>query len=205
MSSSRTIQIVRPDVVYSGNSFSIPIPRDADNIQNPAFPTIEARNETKEEGDEKYDTSIDAQNMLKGGRENYADFTHISIPFSSASYMKGAYICHGGRSPSKHLIFTFTSSTGEKTSKQYNFPDWRGCHWWLLPIDLADVVLCEITGRGREGECFAIQSLVFFREETADETLGRETREHLLERLWSIESPRVKAEFVKEADSKSLG
>ncbi|GKT20111.1 hypothetical protein ADUPG1_011651 [Aduncisulcus paluster] len=92
-----------------------------------------------------------------------------------------------------HLIFTLTSSKGEKTSKKYEFPGFEGFHWHFLPVDLPDVVLCEITGKGREKEYFEIQSLVFIsREETFEETLSREVKE----KLWS-EAQVVKPEFVK--------
>ncbi|GKT18515.1 hypothetical protein ADUPG1_004261, partial [Aduncisulcus paluster] len=86
--------------------------------------------------------------MMKGV-DNDGHFTHISIPFSSSSPMKGAYIClRGDSSPLLDLSFTLTSSKGEKTSKKYEFPlfyECDGSRWYFLPVDLPDVVLCEIT------------------------------------------------------------
>ncbi|GKT37326.1 hypothetical protein ADUPG1_010133 [Aduncisulcus paluster] len=206
MSSSTDIQIVDPEFIHEGHGGCCPIPRDAPNIKSSEIPSIKAINETKEEDDEEYDQSVEAQKMMKG-EVNNGHFTHISIPFSSSSQMKGASICLNGLihwyhiSPPSHLTFTLTSSKGEKTSKKYEFPEFEGWHWYFLPVDLPDVVLCEITGKGREEEYFDIDSLVFIsREETSEEIKARKARE----KLWS-EAPVVKPEFVKEGDYKSEG
>ncbi|GKT27957.1 hypothetical protein ADUPG1_000312, partial [Aduncisulcus paluster] len=140
------------------------------------FPTIEAIDGTKEVGDEEYDQNSEAQKMMRG-EDNDGNFTHISIPFSSSSPMKGAYICLYGFThslPPSHLIFTLISSKGDKTSKKYEFPGFKGFPWYFLPVDLPDVVLCEITGKGREEEYFGIRSLVFIREETPEEIKSRD-------------------------------
>ncbi|GKT23370.1 hypothetical protein ADUPG1_012410, partial [Aduncisulcus paluster] len=123
-----------------------------------------------------------------------ATFTHISIPFPSPSSMKGAYICLNENYAPSHLIFALTSSKGEKTSKKYKFPEFEGKRWYFLPVDLPDVVLCEITGKGREKK-----------EETPEEIKSREAKE----KLW-FETSVVKAEFVKGVshllyDRKSFG
>ncbi|GKT34832.1 hypothetical protein ADUPG1_008112 [Aduncisulcus paluster] len=149
-----------------------------------------------EVGDEEYDQNSEAQKMMRG-EDNDGNFTHISIPFSSSSPMKGAYICLYGFThslPPSHLIFTLISSKGDKTSKKYEFPGFKGFPWYFLPVDLPDVVLCEITGKGREEEYFGIRSLVFIREETPEEIKSREASE----KLWS-ETQVVKPEF-KEVD-----
>ncbi|GKT35405.1 hypothetical protein ADUPG1_008574 [Aduncisulcus paluster] len=219
-STDAVIQTVGPEFVHEGDSNCCPIPGDAANIKSVAVPTIEAIDRTKEEGDheydqsseaidgtqeewhEKYDQSSNAQKMMKE-ECNDGHFTHISIPFSSFSPMKSAYICLDGGawiSPPSYLIFTLTSSKGEKTSKKYEFPGFRRKHWYFLPVDLPDVVLCEITGKGIDTEYFEIQSLVFIREETPEEIKSREARE----KLWS-EAPVVKPEFVKEGNWKSWG
>ncbi|GKT33136.1 hypothetical protein ADUPG1_007138 [Aduncisulcus paluster] len=194
------IQTVEPEFVHEGKHFCCPIPRDAPNVKGAAFPTIEAIDGTKGKGKYGYDRSSWAQKMMKG---EYYDvhYTHISIPFSSSSPMKGAYIClwDGHNLAPSHLIFTLTSSKGEKTSKKYEFPEFLGYNWYFLPVDLPDVVLCEITGKGREKESFGIISLVFIREETPEEIASREARE----KLWS-EAPVVKPEFVKEGDEDSI-
>ncbi|GKT26560.1 hypothetical protein ADUPG1_013399 [Aduncisulcus paluster] len=191
-STDAVIQTVEPEFIHEGTDSCCPIPGDGPNIKSAEFPTIKAIDGTKKEGD-KYDQSSNAQKMMKGGG-NYGQFTHISIPFSSSSRMKGAYIC---LYPStSHLIFTLTSSKGEKASRKYKFPEFETFHWYFLSVDLPDVVLCEITGKGREEECYKIESLVFIsREETPEEIKSREARE----KLWS-EAPVVKTEFIKEGD-----
>ncbi|GKT29669.1 hypothetical protein ADUPG1_014125 [Aduncisulcus paluster] len=195
------IQIVKPEFIHEGDYECCPIPIDSPNVKNPEFPTITGINETKEEDDEEYDQSVKAQDMMKGEINN-GHFTHISIPFSSSSQMKGAFICLNGLihqyhiSPPSHLIFTLTSSKGEKRSKKYKFPEFEAWHWYFLPVDLPDVVLCEITGKGRQKKYFDIDSLVFIcREETHEEIKARKAREE----LWS-EAPVVKPEFVKGGD-----
>ncbi|GKT31611.1 hypothetical protein ADUPG1_006004 [Aduncisulcus paluster] len=193
------IQTVEPEFVHEGNANCCPIPLDAPNIKGAEFPTIKAINGTEKEGKYGYDQSSKAQGMMKGDC-NYGQFTHISIPFSSSSPMKGAYICLDGDSLSpSHIIFTLTSSKGDKTLKKYEFPGFLGFHWYFLPVDLPDVVMCDITGKGRKEENFNIRSLVFIRKETPEEIKSREARE----KLWS-EAQVVKAEFVKEEDKDSI-
>ncbi|GKT33013.1 hypothetical protein ADUPG1_007041 [Aduncisulcus paluster] len=190
-----------PEFVLEGHCYCCPIPRDAPNIKSVEFPSIKAIDGTERKG-EKYDQSSTAQKMMKG-EHNDGQYTHISIPFSSSSPMKGAYICLYGdywTSPPSHLIFTLTSSKGDKTSKKYKFPKFEDYHWYFLPVDLPDVVLCEITGKGRFKQYFGIESLVFIRKETPEEIKACEARE----KLWS-EAPAVKPEFVKEGDGESQG
>ncbi|GKT17083.1 hypothetical protein ADUPG1_011034 [Aduncisulcus paluster] len=204
-STDAVIQTVEPEFVHEEdcNEVCCPIPRDSPDIKSTEFPTIKAIDGTKEDDDEKYDQSSNAQKMMK---EEYhvGHFTHISIPFFSSSPMKGAYICLNAgmySSTPSHLIFTLTSSKGEKTSAKYEFPGFYPYCWYFLPVDLPDVVLCEITGKGRKEECFRIESLIFIsREETHEEIKSREARE----KLWS-EAPVVKPEFVKEGDEESEG
>ncbi|GKT33587.1 hypothetical protein ADUPG1_007442 [Aduncisulcus paluster] len=192
-------------LLHEGDENSCPISRDSPNITSPQFLSIKAIYGTKGNEDRNYDQSFEAQAMMKG-EYNKGVFTHISIPFSSSSPMKGAYIClhsQSWTSPPSHLIFTLTSSKGEKTSKKYEFPEFKGFYWFFLPVDLSDVVFCEITGKGRNessGACFGILSLFFFRKETHDEILVRKARE----KQW-YDAPIIKSEFVKEADFKSLG
>ncbi|GKT16311.1 hypothetical protein ADUPG1_010893, partial [Aduncisulcus paluster] len=204
-STDTVIQTVEPEFVHEGNANCCPIPGDAPNIKSAELPTIEAIDGINKEGDEYYDQSFEAQKMMKG-ECNDGYFTHISIPFSSSSPMKGAYICLDGdssywTSPPSHLIFTLTSSKGDKTSKKYKFPEFEEYRWYFLHVDLPDVVLCEITGKGRYKEYFDIESLVFIsREETPEEITSREARE----KLWS-EAPVVRPEFVKGGNEESEG
>ncbi|GKT33341.1 hypothetical protein ADUPG1_007283, partial [Aduncisulcus paluster] len=144
-SSDVVIQTVQPEFVHEGNRWCCPIPRDSPNVKNVELPTIEAIDGTLEEDDDLYDQSQNAQQMMKG-EGNYGDYTHINIHFPSVSPMKAVYICIFGDSsyfsPPSHLIFGFTSSKGEKTSKKYKFPEFGGNHWYFLPVNLPDVVFC---------------------------------------------------------------
>ncbi|GKT16140.1 hypothetical protein ADUPG1_010860, partial [Aduncisulcus paluster] len=192
MTSSPVIQTVEPQFVHEGDEGCSPIPRDSPNIKSAEFDFLKAKDQTKKilfVKTTKYDQTSEAQYMMKG-EYNGGLFTHISIPFSSSSPMKGAYISLFGKSwasPPSHLIFTLTSSKGEKTSKKYEFTEFEDYHWYFLPVDLPDVVLCEIIGKGRGEEYFRIRSLVFINKE----------------KLWS-EAQVVKPEFVKEGGRKSI-
>ncbi|GKT32888.1 hypothetical protein ADUPG1_006936 [Aduncisulcus paluster] len=188
---------VKPEFIHEGNQSCCPIPRDANNIEAPDFLVLKAINATEEEDDKGYDRSSQAQKIMKG-EYCCGCFTHVSIPFSSSSSIKGAYIClycYDSASPS-HLMFTFTSSNGEQTSKIYEFPESEEDSWFFLPIDLFDVVLCEITGKGKEEEDFQINSLVFFREETSEEAIVSDE--------WN-ETAVMRPKFVMEGDKESCG
>ncbi|GKT36956.1 hypothetical protein ADUPG1_009829, partial [Aduncisulcus paluster] len=162
LSTAHVIQIVKPEFVCQGDRF--PISRASLNIKSPSLLSIIAFNENIEKGSFWYGQSSQAQKMVKG-EPNNGYFTHISIPFSSPSPMKGAYICLDGSSFSSpsHLIFTLTSSRGEKTSKRFEFSEYLMCRWFFLPVDLPDVFLCEISGKRMGKQYFQISSLFFIR------------------------------------------
>ncbi|GKT31914.1 hypothetical protein ADUPG1_006231, partial [Aduncisulcus paluster] len=96
-------------------------------------------------------------------------FTHISIPFSPSTPIKGAYICLSSSTLSLpiQLIFTFSSSTGKIQAIKYYFNAQRTDAWFFLPIDISDVVGCEIEGnrnsRIKDPFDFEMDSLSFIR------------------------------------------
>ncbi|GKT20101.1 hypothetical protein ADUPG1_011647 [Aduncisulcus paluster] len=125
---------------------------------------VKCKNDSLCKESEYYDRSSQAQAMLKG--ECGVALSHLSIPFPSPSPMKGAYICVKMYYSSPFLLFTFTDCDGKKTSKKYEFT--RSKHeyeWHFLPIDLDNVILCEIEGKGmwmeKNSRYFYIYSLVF--------------------------------------------
>ncbi|GKT33152.1 hypothetical protein ADUPG1_007151 [Aduncisulcus paluster] len=192
-------QIVTPEFVHEGDEYCCPVSQEAPNIKRVDFSSIDALVSVRPK-----DESL-GQLVMKG-EGKFKRFDWINIPFLSSSPMKGAYICLSrDRSDSlpSHLLFTLTSSTGEKTGKKYNFPEFEGYHWYFLPIDLSDVVLCRIKGKDRGEDEFSILSLVFIRKETHEETIFREAKESFRNKLWS-EAPVVKPEFVQEGDRDSI-
>ncbi|GKT34618.1 hypothetical protein ADUPG1_007942 [Aduncisulcus paluster] len=199
---SSTLQIVKPVFIHKGGLSCLPISLYSPNVRTPDFSRVKARDETLEEDNDLRDQTLNVQKMMKVLFPfGFYTFTHISIPFTLSSPMKGAYVCIDCdfvSFPISHLILTLTSSKGVKTSKKYEFPESTGSHWYFLPVDLPDVDLCEITGKGREIDKFNIQNLVFIREETPEEILARKVRE----KLWS-EAPVVKPEYIKEEDEES--
>ncbi|GKT20742.1 hypothetical protein ADUPG1_011756 [Aduncisulcus paluster] len=102
--------------------------------------------------------------MLK--RQDYLVLSHLSIPFPSPFPIKGAYIYVHEDFCSRSFLFTFTDCDGKKTSKKYDFT--RPRHrfaWHFLPIDLDNIVLCEIEGKGmwkeKNSRYFWINALIF--------------------------------------------
>ncbi|GKT27823.1 hypothetical protein ADUPG1_000209 [Aduncisulcus paluster] len=201
---------VTPKFMNEGDRYSIPIPRDDPTLIDPSFEMVNGSNNSYSKelhGYEvtEYDKSWEAQRMLKGKWD--VTLSHLSIPFPSPSPMKGAYICVGKKSymceytSSPSLLFTFTLSDGTKTSKKYEFK--RPKHdykWHFLPIDLSNVVLCEIEGKGtwkeKSSRVFNIESLVFIREETYEERTAREVHE----RCWA-EATISKPEFMNPGNA----
>ncbi|GKT20125.1 hypothetical protein ADUPG1_011657 [Aduncisulcus paluster] len=154
--------VVKPKFVQKGNT--IPIPRDDPKVINPAISLVKSGDYTKRIVSKWYDQSSSAQRMLKG--ESDVFLSHLFIPFSSPSPMKGAYICVNRDYSSPSLVFTFTDYDGKKTSIMYEFTrleTWLGC--FFLPIDLDNIILCEIDGKGRWVEkgnrSFCIGSIIF--------------------------------------------
>ncbi|GKT21329.1 hypothetical protein ADUPG1_011874 [Aduncisulcus paluster] len=159
--------IVQAEIVKEEDVSSIP--RDRPCVLNPSFKRINAFCDSLSPDTSEYDRSSEAQKMLKGG--DFVSLSHLSIPFPSPSPMKGAYICVHKDFSSPSLLFTFTARYGKKTYKKYEFCGSKTelFSWYFLPIDLDNVFLCEIKGKGtwenKNSRSFSIHSLVFIRKE----------------------------------------
>ncbi|GKT34546.1 hypothetical protein ADUPG1_007884 [Aduncisulcus paluster] len=132
----------------------------------PSFLAVKATDEAVCKGSDGYDISSKVQAMLR--EENFGVLlSHISIPFPTPSTLKGAYICTHKNFGSPSLLFTFTDCDGKKTYKKYDFtrPESWEFEWDFLPIDLDNVVLCEVQGKGtwfdKYSRNFLISSLMF--------------------------------------------
>ncbi|GKT37278.1 hypothetical protein ADUPG1_010097, partial [Aduncisulcus paluster] len=194
-----TTRTTLPVLINKGGYDCIPIPRDAPIIVEPQFSNIQSRNETQSIKSAEYDQSFNAKKMMKGeGNSGFS--THICIPFSSSSSMKGAYMCLSSyETPPSYLSLIFTTSKRSRITKKYEFPHFEGMHWYFLPVDLSDIIKCEIEGKGGKKEYFNILSLVFCREESSEESMARKIKEQ----LW-VKSPIVKSEFIKEGDKGAI-
>ncbi|GKT15584.1 hypothetical protein ADUPG1_010743, partial [Aduncisulcus paluster] len=143
--------VAKPEFVKEGDKEScgrksIPILRDDPKLVDPSFSMVKCKDDAFCKGSQYYDRSSDAQKMLKG--KDGVCLSHLSIPFSSPCPMKGAYICVIKDISSPSLLFTFTDCDGKKINKKYEFT--RPEHKYelhFLPIDLDNVVLCEIEGK----------------------------------------------------------
>ncbi|GKT36712.1 Developmentally regulated GTP-binding protein 1 [Aduncisulcus paluster] len=156
--------IVNSVFVKEGGSYSSPIPRDDPKLVDLSIPIVKCNSARFTKESELYDQSSNAQRMLKGGE--FVVFSDLYIPFSSPSTMKGAYICVHRNWSSPTLLFFFTDCDGKKTFKKYEFT--RPKHWYewhFLPIDLPNVISCEIEGKGtwyeKNGLVYSIAGLIF--------------------------------------------
>ncbi|GKT16104.1 hypothetical protein ADUPG1_010856, partial [Aduncisulcus paluster] len=172
-----------------------------------SFPEIMATSwdESKHPATCVADQTYFAQQMMKGDN-NFGDFTLINIPFKSSVSVKGAYICINGYSSLLvHLFFKFISSKGDIVGKEFEFSvlpsELLDYHWFFLPIDLSDVVVCSITGSDRIRNHFHLRSLAFVREETPEESKFRTSRIVELAKLWS-EAIVMKSKFIPLKDGK---
>ncbi|GKT36344.1 hypothetical protein ADUPG1_009326 [Aduncisulcus paluster] len=208
-------QNIEPRMVYKKGGIEYPtnvisyfIRFDDPTIIKPSISMIKVKNEVvREEDQHKLRDQI--QKMSKVEKCGMVccgiDFSHLSIPFPSPSPMKGAYFCVGKDFSSPSLLFTFTDSDGKKTCKKYDFfePKSDEFVFFFLPIDLNDVILCEIQGKGTWKEknsricksCF----LCFVREETFEEKSARVSKEEL-QRKASVIKPELKYEFEDQDD-----
>eukprot|EP00764_Aduncisulcus_paluster_P006897 gnl/Carplike_NY0171/2280_a3074_673.p1 GENE.gnl/Carplike_NY0171/2280_a3074_673~~gnl/Carplike_NY0171/2280_a3074_673.p1 ORF type:complete len:383 (-),score=57.57 gnl/Carplike_NY0171/2280_a3074_673:402-1550(-) len=193
--------LLKSKFIQKGDILCIPIARDDITVIVPNFGKLQAK---------KWPTTKILRNnphvvgMMQGERCS-EEFTHISVPFSSVSPVKGAYICLSSHpNPPSQLFFTFTSSKKKKIIKRFEFPEIeRSCSWFLLSFDLDDIISCKIQGKGskEDDDCsFIIRSLVYFREETPQESSSRVSREKILCR-----APLVKSEFIKDGDLETFG
>ncbi|GKT18324.1 hypothetical protein ADUPG1_011290 [Aduncisulcus paluster] len=87
--------------------------------------------------------------------------------------MKGAYICVHKDHSSPYLLFTFTDCDGKKTSIKYEFTRPKHYYeWHFLPIDLPNIILCEIEGKGtwksKNSRWIKINSLVFTKPDESE-------------------------------------
>ncbi|GKT24396.1 hypothetical protein ADUPG1_012717 [Aduncisulcus paluster] len=135
-------------------------------VVNPLFKSVKAKDSSKSRESKEYDESLRAERMLKRESNVWLSLSHLSIPFSVPTSIKGAYICVNKNYSSSSLLFTFTLSNGKKIPKKYEFSRYE--YWYelhFLPIDLTNVVRCKIEGKGMSWEKnerrFRIKSLIF--------------------------------------------
>ncbi|GKT23174.1 hypothetical protein ADUPG1_012346, partial [Aduncisulcus paluster] len=183
----------------AGDFSFIPIPLDDPAVIKPPFKTVKGENDSYCKESTEYDVSLDAQKMLEG-KGRLVWFTHLSIEFSSPGYIEGAYICLAKSHSCRFLLFTFTLSDETKIYKKYEFREPKrkkqsikyefprlavDC-WFSLPIDLSDVVLCEIEGESEHSRpVFALSSLIFRREETSEQIIDRLSKQLMIKKMWT--------------------
>ncbi|GKT19887.1 hypothetical protein ADUPG1_011593, partial [Aduncisulcus paluster] len=72
-------------------------------------------------------------------------FSHLSIPFQDKCCPKGVYICFKQNKKTPAFRFVFTHSDGKQTFMKCAVEDLEHKHeWHFFPMDLSDVVLCEV-------------------------------------------------------------
>ncbi|GKT35317.1 hypothetical protein ADUPG1_008499 [Aduncisulcus paluster] len=186
MDLSKEIVIETPRFIHEGKFCAIPIARDDTRIFIPNYSHIKSWDETKDE-DSGYDQSFNAKKILRG--DSPLTCTYLFVPFSRPSFMEGIYIsiCQFVIQliPS-FLIVTVKNNVGEETTKKFVFSKLEfDSNWFFLPINLPDIISCELRGRGRENDNFEMESLAFLRRETSEEYIRRKALESTQSRAWS--------------------
>ncbi|GKT29987.1 hypothetical protein ADUPG1_014286 [Aduncisulcus paluster] len=138
--------------------------------------------------------NLNAQRVI-AGVDCVGTFTHISIPFSAPTHVKGAYICVNRVTGPAVLTLTLIQSSGSKSHISYDFrvfqddPSLKESNWFLLSVDIPRAIMCEIKGKGFDGKAYSINSLMFFQEESREQLEYRESKLKVLEKLWSLSTP----------------
>ncbi|GKT31544.1 hypothetical protein ADUPG1_005954 [Aduncisulcus paluster] len=179
-----TATSMKPQFLREGSRFSPIIPFDDPRIVFPHVSMVTATNDAYGPQSEYYDESENAQRMLVGKSDVW--FSHLTIPFSSPSSLKGALISIAKYKSSPSLLFIFTLDDGTKICRKYEFPyPYPGSifdfEWNFLPIALSGVVSCEVKGKGRwafkQSRCFYLESLVFVKQDITIKTQEKTVKE----------------------------
>ncbi|GKT35948.1 hypothetical protein ADUPG1_009004 [Aduncisulcus paluster] len=141
-----------------------------------------------------YDKSEDIQGILRGDQD-CSRFSHLYFPFSSPiSHLKGIHICCDKHFGPISLLLLFDHSDKYKiSSMKFSLPQPKNrSEWIFLPIDLTNVVHCEIRPEGtwdaRTSRRSYIDGLIFVRAETPKELQDRKDREKFISSAPSISS-----------------
>eukprot|EP00764_Aduncisulcus_paluster_P009628 gnl/Carplike_NY0171/3206_a4313_580.p1 GENE.gnl/Carplike_NY0171/3206_a4313_580~~gnl/Carplike_NY0171/3206_a4313_580.p1 ORF type:complete len:182 (+),score=27.37 gnl/Carplike_NY0171/3206_a4313_580:86-631(+) len=151
-----------------------PLEFDDISILSVDFMNVKGLNLILAEDDKGFDQDKKAKSMLKN-LPQVGKFTFVSIPFLEISSIMGVYICVSLSFRSTLLLFTFSKSDGTKICKKYVFSKIKHCHtWFYLPVDLSNIILCEIEGAGTT---FQMDTVFFVREESPEDEVKRRIKE----------------------------
>ncbi|GKT33071.1 hypothetical protein ADUPG1_007088 [Aduncisulcus paluster] len=129
--------------------------------------------------------SSSAKSMILGESSHCGKkYSDISIPFSEhsgASKISGIYVCVSKVPNDAKLLRIYFHERDAIHRYQFSLPSVEQGSWFLLPIDndrLRSVTKCFIRGYDSSGnDSFALNSLIFVRDETAVEAEMRQGRE----------------------------
>ncbi|GKT31531.1 hypothetical protein ADUPG1_005944, partial [Aduncisulcus paluster] len=139
-----------------------------------------------------YDKSDDIQGILRG-EPKLCLFSQIHIPFASPiSHLEGVYVCCDHYYGPRSLILRFTEER-KVSSKRFSLPEPKNrSEWIFLPIDLPNVVCCDITAGGtwtdEDSRRSYLDGLIFVRAETPKELQDRKDRKKSISAAPSITS-----------------
>ncbi|GKT37536.1 hypothetical protein ADUPG1_003474, partial [Aduncisulcus paluster] len=133
---------------------------DGSAIIDPPFLRFKACADFLSKESRDYDQSSNACAILTRNPTKNILVSRISIHFRPC-FLSGAHVCVNSSFGPPSLLFTFTSSTGQKSVKKYLFERHSQMYgWFFLPIGLSNVVSCDIEGQGmweeEKSRCFGL-------------------------------------------------
>ncbi|GKT25852.1 hypothetical protein ADUPG1_013162 [Aduncisulcus paluster] len=159
----RKIETVKPIFKGRGDKKHPPIPRTSSNIIVPDISNVICLDKSVLSTSSFHNRSLEAQNMILGDASCW--FSHLKIPFLTPIYISGVYICVFKIDGPPYLELKLSSSTGKTRIKRYEFSRPKEYEWYLLPIEIENVTVCRIEGkgmwRGRDNKNTCIHGMIF--------------------------------------------
>ncbi|GKT33476.1 hypothetical protein ADUPG1_007370, partial [Aduncisulcus paluster] len=142
-----------------------------------------------------YNKTDDIQGVLRDTKDSCC-FSHLYFPFSPPiPQMKGIYMCCNHHDGPRSLLFFITQSDSQYkvNVKEFSLPEPKNrSEWIFLPIDLPNVVHCEIRPKGtwtvKTSRRSYLDGLIFVRAETPKELQDRKARKKSISAAPSITS-----------------
>ncbi|GKT29794.1 hypothetical protein ADUPG1_014203 [Aduncisulcus paluster] len=145
------------------------------NLDGKAY--VEKQDKQKKKKKEEEAVKEELLQTLKG--IGSVDFTHLTIPFRSPSFLKGIYMCVGWNSGPVNLTITFYKDDGTFEHRTYIFekrPEMF--EWHFLPVDLKYIVRCGIVAKKSWGGAMpGIYGLRFIRGKSESAKLITKVKE----------------------------
>ncbi|GKT26532.1 hypothetical protein ADUPG1_013388 [Aduncisulcus paluster] len=169
----------RPQFIKMGQKDSVPIRRDEPCVLSLDVPNITSKNAYVCKQLDCFDKSAEAKAMMLGERYGVV-LSHIFVPFTAPSRVRGIYICVDKDWGPKEIHCIVTQGDSTVSSRRYLFVSRPACmfEWYLLNINLPKVVSIELEVKGMWGsettKSSCVQSLIFIKKLPREVTLKKD-------------------------------